>query len=96
MSDVVRVFRKSGAALFGLALIVAVAIAAVIAPVAAPHHPDAIDTLRRLAPPLTAGHPLGTDEFGRDLLSRLFYGARISLVVGLAVRRRVGRPSADA
>jgi len=77
-------FRKSGSALVGLALVVAVAIAAVIAPGLAPHDPDAIDTARRLARPLTPGHPFGTDEFGRDLLSRLLYGARISLVVGLA------------
>jgi peptide/nickel transport system permease protein len=61
-----------------------VGFAALLAPVLAPHDPDAIDTVRRLAPPLTAAHPLGTDEFGRDLLSRVFYGARISLLVGLA------------
>jgi len=84
MSEVVRAFRKSGSALLGLALVLAVVVAAVVAPFLAPHDPDAIDTARRLARPLTAGHLLGTDEFGRDLVSRLLYGARISLVVGLA------------
>ena len=77
-------FRKSGSAVFGLALVAVLGVAAVLAPLLAPHDPDAIDTARRLARPLTAGHVLGTDEFGRDLLSRLLYGARTSLVVGLA------------
>jgi len=84
MREVVRVFRKSGSALTGLALVLAVAVASMVAPVLSPHDPDAIDTTRRLARPLGADHLLGTDEFGRDLLSRLLYGARISLVVGLA------------
>ena len=84
MSDVARAFGKSGGALLGLCLVVLVAIAAVVAPALAPHDPDAIDTTRRLARPFTPGHWLGTDEFGRDLLSRLLHGARISLVVGLA------------
>ncbi len=83
MTDVVRVFRRSSAALFGLGLVAVMAVLAVLAPWLAPRDPDAIDTARRLAPILTAGYPLGTDEFGRDLLSRLLYGARISLVVGL-------------
>ena len=77
-------FQKSGSAVFGLGLVAALGAAAVLAPLLAPHDPDAIDTARRLARPLTAGHPLGTDEFGRDLLSRLLHGARTSLVVGLA------------
>jgi peptide/nickel transport system permease protein len=84
MSEVVRAFRKSGGALFGLLLVGLVGVAALLAPAVAPHHPDAIDTARRLTRPLTPGHPLGTDEFGRDLLSRLLHGARISLVVGIA------------
>jgi peptide/nickel transport system permease protein len=84
MSDVARAFGKSGGALLGLCLVVAVAIAAVVAPALAPHDPDTIDTARRLARPFSPGHWLGTDEFGRDVLSRLLYGARISLVVGLA------------
>ena len=77
-------FRKSGSAVFGLVLVMVLGAAAVLAPLLAPHNPDTIDTARRLARPFTVGHPLGTDEFGRDLLSRLLYGARTSLVVGLA------------
>jgi peptide/nickel transport system permease protein len=84
VGEVARMFRKSGSAVFGLVLVIALGAAAVLAPLLAPHDPDAIDTARRLARPFTVGHPLGTDEFGRDLLSRLLYGARTSLVVGLA------------
>src|SRR5499433_3922606 len=84
MTDVVRMFRRSAAALFGLVLVLVMAVLALVAPWLAPRDPDAIDTARRLAPIFTVGHPLGTDEFGRDLLSRLLFGARISLVVGLA------------
>ena len=77
-------FRKSGSAVFGLGLVAVLGAAAALAPLLAPHDPNTIDTARRLARPLTTGHVLGTDEFGRDLLSRLLYGARTSLVVGLA------------
>ncbi|MFI5327306.1 MAG: ABC transporter permease [Candidatus Rokuibacteriota bacterium] len=84
LAEVARMFRKSGSAVFGLGLVIALGAAAVLAPLLAPHNPDTIDTARRLARPFTAGHLLGTDEFGRDLLSRLLYGARTSLVVGLA------------
>jgi ABC-type dipeptide/oligopeptide/nickel transport system permease subunit len=84
MGQIARVFGKSGSALLGLVLVLLVVAAALVAPLLSPHDPDSIDTARRLARPLTPAHPLGTDEFGRDLLSRLLYGARISLVVGLA------------
>jgi peptide/nickel transport system permease protein len=56
--------------------------AAALAPALPLSDPDAVDTANRLKPPLTAGHPLGTDEFGRDLLSRLVWGARVSLLAG--------------
>jgi ABC-type dipeptide/oligopeptide/nickel transport system permease subunit len=62
---------------FFLALVVAVAM---LAPLVAPHDPDTQDLLLRLQRPGTDGHPLGTDQFGRDVLSRLIYGARVSLV----------------
>ena len=84
VAEAARMFRRSGSALFGLVLVVVLGLAAALAPLLAPHDPNLIDTARRLARPLTAGHVLGTDEFGRDLLSRLLYGARTSLVVGLA------------
>jgi len=70
-----------------LALIVFVALAA---PLLAPHDPYAQDLARRLIPPIwhetgTWAHPLGTDMLGRDYLSRLIYGSRISLLIGFVV-----------
>ena len=70
------------------ALVVALFVACgALAPLLAAHHYDEQDLTLALRPPLWAGgdlrHPLGTDEFGRDTLSRLIYGARVSLVVGL-------------
>jgi peptide/nickel transport system permease protein len=58
--------------------------AALLAPYLPLSDPDTVDTPNRLRPPLTSGHWLGTDEFGRDLLARLVWGARISLVAGAA------------
>ena len=62
-----------------LALLVA---AAVMAPLLAPQDPMEMNKLANLALPSSA-HPLGTDQFGRDILSRLVYGARIALAIGL-------------
>src|SRR5512132_2753341 len=56
--------------------------AALFAPYLPLSDPDTVDTPNRLRPPLTPGHWLGTDEFGRDLLARLVWGARVSLVAG--------------
>ncbi|HET9539899.1 MAG TPA: ABC transporter permease [Candidatus Limnocylindria bacterium] len=84
LGDVARMFRRSHAAMFGLALVVALTVCAVLAPLLTPHDPNEVDTTRRLARPLSPGHPLGTDEFGRDMTARLLHGARISLAVGLA------------
>ena len=84
MSDVVRMFRRSHAAVLGLGLVAALALAALLAPQLTAHDPNEVDTTRRLARPLTPGHPLGTDEFGRDMTARLLHGARISLAIGLA------------
>lgn len=64
-----------------------VVISAVFAPFLAPYNPNLVDVEQRLLPPAFAGgdpaHPLGTDGLGRDVLSRLIYGARVSLVVGV-------------
>jgi peptide/nickel transport system permease protein len=66
-----------------LAVIVAVIAAAAMAPRLAPDDPTRVDPRIRLAPPGTVRHPLGTDQLGRDVLSRLMWGGRISLVVGI-------------
>ncbi len=63
-------------------VIVAAVGAALLAPYLPLSDPDTVDTPNRLKPPFTAGHWLGTDEFGRDLLARLIWGARVSLVAG--------------
>ena len=73
-------------AMLGLAIVVLLILAAIFAPLLAPHDPIAQDLQRRLLPPGTPGNLLGTDELGRDILSRLLYGARITLyVVALVV-----------
>ncbi|HEY2552577.1 MAG TPA: ABC transporter permease [Streptosporangiaceae bacterium] len=65
----------------GLAML-AIAIAAILAaPLLVSVSPTAIDALHPLAPPLSPGHLLGTDQFGRDLLARILYGGRIDLAI---------------
>jgi peptide/nickel transport system permease protein len=65
----------------GLFIVGLYVIAAIFAPLLAPHSPLALDPVNSLAPPGTANHLLGTDELGRDELSRLLYAARIDLPV---------------
>ncbi len=67
----------------GLFVVVAFLLSALFAPMLAPYDPMVQDFGMLQAPDLTSAHPLGTDSFGRDLLSRVMYGARISLLVGL-------------
>ena len=64
-------------------IVLAIILVSVFAPLIAPMDPYQAKMLGRLAPIGTAGHPLGTDELGRDMLSRLIYGGRISLMMGL-------------
>ncbi len=77
-----RRFRRSRLAVVALLFLVLVHVLGAAAPVVAPYPPEEVDLTRRLAPP-GAGHWLGTDENGRDVFSRLIYGARVSLLVGL-------------
>ncbi|MBI3978005.1 MAG: ABC transporter permease [Chloroflexi bacterium] len=63
------------------AVILLAALVAILAPLISPYDPILMDPPVRLKPP-TLAHPMGTDEFGRDVLSRLFWGARVSLFVG--------------
>ena len=72
----------STAARVGAVILIAFAVLAAVAPFVAPYAPDAIDLAHRRAMP-SAGHWFGTDELGRDLLSRVLFGARVSLSVGL-------------
>ncbi|MFQ5867542.1 MAG: oligopeptide ABC transporter permease [bacterium] len=76
-----RRFRRNKLALFGALIILSLALVAVIAPLIAPFNPNQQDILHRLEPP-SVKHPLGTDDLGRDLLSRIIYGTRVSLLVG--------------
>lgn len=70
-------------AAFGLLLLAVTLLSTLIAPLLPLPDPDATDLLQRLAPPLTPGHLLGTDALGRDMLSRLLWGTRVSVAVGL-------------
>jgi peptide/nickel transport system permease protein len=65
----------------GLVLVGGMTLAALLAPFLAPHDPTALDVVHALKGP-SAAHPLGTDALGRDVLSRLLFGARVSLWVG--------------
>lgn len=79
---------RDRAALFGWVVIILVIIMAIAAPLVAPHDPLQQDISARLKPPFWASggsleRPLGTDQLGRDILSRIIYGARVSLFVGV-------------
>src|SRR5579883_3487112 len=71
-------------AILGALLLAAFTLAAIFAPAIAPANPATIDLGHRLAAP-SAEHWLGTDELGRDILSRILYGARLSLIVAVSV-----------
>jgi peptide/nickel transport system permease protein len=84
-----RVFGHTGL-LIGAGVLAVVVFMAFAAPLLAPYDPYDQDLARRLIPPIwhaegTWAHPLGTDMLGRDYLSRLVYGSRISLLIGFAV-----------
>jgi len=74
--------RRHALGIVGLALAAAAVAAALGAPLLAPHDPVATDFAAGLKPPGTPGHPWGTDQLGRDLFSRVLYGARIALFIG--------------
>ena len=82
-SALASAFRANKTSWVGFVLLVLIILAALLAPLLAPVDPTEQDILRKLEPPSTESL-LGTDSFGRDILSRILYGARISLVVGLA------------
>ena len=81
--DFLRTFFSNRLAVFGAAVMVIFMLMAIFAPLIAPYDPLSQNLLQKFAPP-SASHPFGQDELGRDILSRVIYGARISLTAGLA------------
>jgi ABC-type dipeptide/oligopeptide/nickel transport systems, permease components len=79
-----RFVRRHPNIAVGAVILIAIVASALLAPLIAPYGPDAINPSQRLKPP-SAAHLFGTDAFGRDVLSRVIWGGRISLVVGLTV-----------
>jgi peptide/nickel transport system permease protein len=80
--DIWRQFRKQRLGLIGGGILCMLLVVALLAPVLAPYDPLAQDLYQRLQPP-SIDHWFGTDDFGRDILSRIVYGSRISLRIGL-------------
>jgi ABC-type dipeptide/oligopeptide/nickel transport system permease subunit len=83
-----KLVRNPGA-IAGVLILLTVIVAAVAAPHVAPHDPARQSLIRRFTPPLwvqggNSAYPLGTDQVGRDILSRIIYSARISLIVGIS------------
>ncbi|HYH10434.1 MAG TPA: nickel transporter permease [Thermoanaerobaculia bacterium] len=83
MSALKRLLRNFAFTL-GLILTLLLVISAILAPWIAPHDPNVQDTARRLEAP-SDKHPLGLDDLGRDVLSRIVFGSRVSLRVGFSV-----------
>jgi len=77
-----QTFISNRITIVGLILIVLIIFTAIFANVLAPYDPYKQDTRNRLAPP-SREHPMGLDDYGRDILSRIIYGARVSLVVSV-------------
>ncbi|HEX6855524.1 MAG TPA: ABC transporter permease [Streptosporangiaceae bacterium] len=75
------VARRRLPLIIGLVLLAIAILAVTFAPLLTSAPPNKIDVLNPLAPPLTPGHLLGTDQFGRDLFSRILYGGRIDLAI---------------
>lgn len=78
-------FRRNPLAMIGLIIALALILMAIFAPWIAPHDPITQSLADRLQPPGTPGHWLGTDDFGRDIWSRILFGSRITLYIVLLV-----------
>lgn len=81
-SFIKKLFRNK-TAVVGLVIIIFVTLLAIFAPLIAPYDPTAVSLTEVCTKPGVGGHILGTDEYGRDLLSRVIYGSRVSIIVGV-------------
>ena len=81
--DAMRRLRRHRLAIIGAVILVLFFVACFFGPLVYTTSPEALDFNAILVPPLSPGHPFGTDELGRDLLARCLYGGRISLSVGI-------------
>lgn len=83
--EVWRNYKKSPSAMIGLIIIIAIVIAAIVSQFVFNYDTDIVqqDIMNQFLPPLTEGHLLGTDQYGRDELTRVLYGAKYSLAVGI-------------
>lgn len=84
------VFRKNKLGAAAALVVMIFVLLAIFAPVVSPHDPDSGDLSKRLQAPFwmeggSTEHPLGCDQLGRDILSRIIYGSRISLVIGVSI-----------
>jgi peptide/nickel transport system permease protein len=82
--EVVHAAKKSPLTIVGLSLVAALVLVAILAPYIAPHDPVVMHLEDRLAPP-SISHLLGTDELGRDILSRIIYGTGVALKIMIIV-----------
>ena len=80
--DTLRRLRRQPLSIFSAILVLMLILIAIFGPLLAPYDPNDIDMANRFAPP-SLEHPFGTDDFGRDILSRVMVGARVSLMVGI-------------
>ncbi|KUK27115.1 MAG: Binding-protein-dependent transport systems inner membrane component [Acetothermia bacterium 64_32] len=87
--DVWRQIIRNPLSITGLVIIVTLVLVAILAPYIAPHDPFATDPINKLAPPSSA-HLMGTDGLGRDILSRVLYGTRISLWIAVLILLTAG------
>jgi|YelNatPaOPRAMG01_1025707.scaffolds.fasta_scaffold03070_17 oligopeptide transport system permease protein len=85
MRDIIRIYRKNKLAVFGFFVISIIVFLAIFADIISPYKYDEIDLANFLQGP-SLSHPFGTDSIGRDLLTRIIYGARTSLIVGFSVQ----------
>lgn len=76
-------FVRNKSALVGLIIVIITMLLGILAPVIAPYDPNKLDLANPYAKPFSEGHIFGTDDLGRDLLSRIVYGARMSVIVAI-------------